>query len=225
VVTDIPITMENSNDTVPITVDMTTTYPWMQLVDPITGNDLKLPNGNVVLSPTSSKLILLKVDLPPDIESLPDTVLYTNVSLNIRSGSFPLISPTDNSNVSPKNTIIPSVDLVRLTVGETQSVDISVYNSAGVVDYDATVAWRSMDATVAKVRVPENTTLDYTPYTPRIIEAISVGETTIMIVSGDRTASILVRVSPPSTESPESGPDQDPTTDSDRVVRTRRTTF
>jgi hypothetical protein len=90
-VTDIPLAMANSDESVPITVNITTTQPWMQIVDPTTGKDLRYPSGNVVLEPTSSKVVLLKLDLPPEIESIPETTIRPFINLDIKSGSFPIL--------------------------------------------------------------------------------------------------------------------------------------
>jgi len=40
-VSDIPLTMANSDTAVPITVSITTTVPWIQIVNPTTGANLK----------------------------------------------------------------------------------------------------------------------------------------------------------------------------------------
>jgi len=64
-ITDIPLIMSNSDTEIPITVNITTTEPWVQVVDSTTGFSLKYPQGNVVLEPSSSKTVLVKIDLPP----------------------------------------------------------------------------------------------------------------------------------------------------------------
>ena len=97
-VTDIPLAMSNSDTEVPITVNITTTEPWIEIVNPTTGANLKFPNGNVVLGPTSSSVVLVKIDLPPEIENIPESILYPNISLDIKSGSF-LITSSQNTNV------------------------------------------------------------------------------------------------------------------------------
>jgi hypothetical protein len=71
-VSDIPLVMNNSDETVPITVNITTTVPWIQVVNPTNGANLKFPSGNVVLGPTSSSVVLVKIDLPPEIENVPE---------------------------------------------------------------------------------------------------------------------------------------------------------
>jgi len=95
-VSDIPIVMGNTDQEVPITVNISTDEPWMVVVDPETGNDLRYPSGNVVLPPSSSKLVVLKVDLPPEIENVPTSDFYKNVRLDIKSGSAPIIRSAES---------------------------------------------------------------------------------------------------------------------------------
>lgn len=96
-VTDIPLVMSNSDTEVPITVNITATEPWIEIVNPTTGANLKFPSGNVVLGPTSNSVVLVKIDLPPEIENRPETVIYPNINLDIKSGSF-LITSSQNAN-------------------------------------------------------------------------------------------------------------------------------
>lgn len=101
-ISDIPLSMANTDTEVPITVNITTTEPWIQVVDPITGANKKYPNGNVVLGPTSSSVVLVKIDLPPEIENLPSASIYPNISLDIKSGSFPISTTTSTTGSSMK---------------------------------------------------------------------------------------------------------------------------
>ena len=182
-VSDIPLSMANSDIEVPITVNLTTTEPWIQIVDPITGADKKYPNGNVVLQPTSSAVVLVKIDLPPEIENIPESVIYPNISLDIKSGSFPIISPT-SAQQNLKNTITVSQTTYTIDPGERVQVDITVYDINGDPEKDANVIWRSINMSIVQVEEPENTQIDYNPYTPRIIRGISPGETTVTITAG-----------------------------------------
>ncbi len=72
-ITDIPLALGNTDTEIPITVNITTTVPWIQIVNPTTGANLKFPSGNVVLGPTSTSVVLVKVDLPPEIENVPSS--------------------------------------------------------------------------------------------------------------------------------------------------------
>jgi hypothetical protein len=185
-VTDIPLSLANTDTNVPITVNITTTEPWMQIVNPTTGANLKFPSGNVVLGPTSTSVVLVKIDLPPDIENRTETVIYPNISLDIKSGSFPIILPpaTTGSQQSSKNTIIVPQNTYTVDPEERTQVDITVYDINGNQDKDATVIWRSNNTSIVQVEEPTNTQIDYNPYTPRIIRAISAGETTVTITAG-----------------------------------------
>lgn len=91
-ITDIPLIMANSDTAVPITVNITTTQPWIQIVDSTTGVSVKSPEGNVILEPSSSKTVLVKIDLPPEIENIPQTVIEPSINIQLLSGSFPITS-------------------------------------------------------------------------------------------------------------------------------------
>lgn len=155
-ITDIPLFMANSDDVIPITVNITTTRPWVAIVDPTTGANLKYPAGNVVLEPSSSKVVLVKIDLPPDIESIAETVERPNISLDIKSGSFPIVlvtqttgsasgSGTPNTTQSiddRKNSIVTAQQEYILSVGEKIKVDLTVYDKNGDPDTKSAVLWR-----------------------------------------------------------------------------------
>ncbi len=212
-VTDIELSMTNTDDTLPITVNITTTEPWMAIVDPITGANKKYPDGNVVLPPTSSAMVLLKIDLPPEIESIPETTLYPYINLDITSGSFPVISTTTTTTTgktdktNKNNTILTSIDSVLISVGESIGIDISVYDLEGNIDTTADVLWMSDNETIAQVDNPNVTEMEYNPYTPRYIRGVSPGTTTVTIKAGDqRTTSIPVVIK----ETPSSPPPPPP---------------
>jgi len=179
-VTDIPLAMANSDTEVPITVNITTTVPWIQIVNPTTGANLKFPSGNVVLGPTSTSVVLVKIDLPPEIENVPSSSIYPDISLDIKSGSFPIISPPapTGSQANNKNTITVPQSTYTIDPGERVQVDITVYDVDGnPVKNVPDVVWKSNK--------------DYNPYTPRIIRGISSGETTVTITAGpERETSI-----------------------------------
>jgi hypothetical protein len=207
-VSDIPLNMANSDIEVPITVNMTATVPWIQIVDPVTGADKKYPNGNVVLGPTSSSVVLIKIDLPPEIENVPESVIYPNISLDIKSGSFPIISPTGGTTdtSSRKNTITVPQTTYTIDPGERVQVDITVYDADGLPEKDVNVVWRSINTSIVQVEEPENTQVDYNPYTPRIIRGISAGQTTVTITAGpERQTSITFIVRDTSAESSGNG--------------------
>jgi hypothetical protein len=209
-VSDIPLSMANSDTEVPITVNLTTTEPWIRIVDPITGADKKYPNGNVVLQPTSSAVVLVKIDLPPEIENVPESVIYPNISLDIKSGSFPIISPTGSTTdtSSRKNTITVSQTTYTIDPGERVQVDITVYDINGNPEKDANVIWKSDNMSIVQVEEPENTQVDYNPYTPRIIRGISAGQTTVTITAGpERQTKITFIVRDTSAESSGGGGD------------------
>lgn len=195
-VTDIALAMANSDEEIPITVNITTTKPWITIVDPVSGVSLKYPEGNVVLTPTSSKVVLVKVDLSTEIESeRAPAPLYENISLDIKSGSFPIIPQNTSNNSSPKNVIISENDIYYLNVGESVEVNITVYDSDGNQDLSAEVDWRSDNRSIVRVEEQSNTQTDYNPYTPRNVIGVSPGETTVTISAGEnRTTTVTFRV-------------------------------
>jgi len=195
-VSDIPLSMVNSDSEIPITVNMTATVPWIRIVDPNTGNNLRYPNGNVVLQPSSSAVVLVKLDLPSDIENTPESILYPNINLEIKSGSFPIILPS--STALPKNVIVTQNDIYTIDVGERVEVNICVYDIDGNQDTSAIVEWNSNNMSIVQVEPPQNTQVDYNPYTPRIVRGISPGQTTVVVDAGDsRTTTIRFTVREP----------------------------
>ncbi len=182
-VSDIPLSMANSDSEIPITVNMTATVPWIRIVDPNTGNNLRYPTGNVVLQPSSSAVVLVKLDLPSDIENTPESILYPNINLEIKSGSFPIILPS--STALPKNVIVTQNDIYTIDVGERVEVNICVYDIDGNQDTSAIVEWKSNNMSIVQVEPPQNTQVDYNPYTPRIVRGISPGQTTVVVDAGD----------------------------------------
>lgn len=192
-VTDIPLSMSNSDATIPITVNMTTTYPWIQIVDPITGLSLKYPDGNVVLEPTSSKVVFVKIDLPPEIESIPESVIYPEINMQIKSGSFLIVKPTTTGSLSEakKNAIATVPNNISISTGETVQVDITVYDNEGNIDNNPEVNWESDNMSI--VQIQQSTEVEVS-YTPKTIIGISPGQATIVITSGTRTARIPVTV-------------------------------
>jgi hypothetical protein len=199
-VTDIPLAMANTGTEIPITVNISASVPWIQIVS-TTGANLKYPNGNIVLGPTSTSVVLVKIDLPPDIENIPDTVIHPNISLDIKSGSFPII-PLSNGATDTRNTIVASQNVYTINIGEQVEVDITVYDADGnPIDSVPDIIWRSNDTSIVQVVEPTNIEIDYNPHTPRIIRAISSGETTVTITAGpERETSIEFYVRSPSSD-------------------------
>jgi hypothetical protein len=169
------------------------------------------------LGPTSSSVVLVKIDLPPEIENVPESVIYPNISLDIKSGSFPIIPPT-SSQQNLKNTITVPQTTYTIDPGERVQIDITVYDETGSPQKDVNVIWRSINMSIVQVEEPENTQVDYNPYTPRIIRGIAPGETKVTITAGpERQTSITFIVrdtsaeSPPPPPPPGAGPREDDT--------------
>lgn len=103
-VTDIPLIMSNSDEQTPITVYIKTSMPWIEVIDPTTGASVVNPVGNVVLPPSSSTAVLVKIDLPPNIESNKINNLKESIFLEIKSGSFKIEQPTQTTNTTNEST-------------------------------------------------------------------------------------------------------------------------
>lgn len=198
-VSTIPLSMANSSEELSLTVNITTTYPWVSVVDPATGTNKKYPQGNIVLGPTSSSVVFVKIDLPPELESQPNREINDlYISLDIKSGSFPIITTGQTqTQTGLKNIIVVENDIYYINVGERVPVNITVYDVNGDQDLSALVEWNSNNMSIVQVEEPQNTEVDYTPYSPRYIRGISPGTTTVNIItqdSSDRSASIRVTV-------------------------------
>jgi hypothetical protein len=192
--------MENTDTEVPITVNISTAEPWMVVVDPETGYDLRFPSGNVVLPPQSNKTVLIKIDLPPEIENQLESDLYKNITLNISTGSAPIvkiINPDGStSNNNPKNAIVADRSEYLIQYGKRMKIaGISVYDADGNLDRNAEVTWVSDKPNYVKV-------LDADENNPQIREVrapkptIILGErkAKITLTAGDRTTSFTVKV-------------------------------
>ncbi len=191
-VTDIPVSMFNSGSTIPITVNITTTEPWMQIVDPTTGLSKKYPQGNIVLPPTSSAVVLLKIDLPPDIESIPSSSIYPEINLEIKSGSMPIIPPSTSGSNSGSNSasIASSVDLIVIAISQTFEVSVTLYDVNGNIDMSSEISWNIEDTQVAQV-VEQ---LQITDYRTRNIFGVAAGDTNLVITAGELTKKIPITV-------------------------------
>ena len=196
-VTDIPLFMANSDSLIPITVNITTTEPWIQVVNPLTGADLRYPSGNVVLQPTSSTIVFVKVDLPPEIENTANKFIPSRINLDIKSGSFLIIPPTTSTNTTNKGAITTETSTYYVKVGDIVPVAITVYDIDGNQDLTADVSWTSNNTDIVQVENPNTIQDGYNPYTPRNLRGIFQGRTTVTISAGDfRTTTIDVVVTP-----------------------------
>lgn len=198
-VSDITLDMTNSDEQIPITVNMTTTVPWIQIVDITTGNSLKYPQGNVVLQPTSSTTVLVKIDLPTEIENIPESTIYPNISLDIKSGSFPIVPPTRGGNKN--NRIVVNEDVVFLNVNGLTKLEFTIYDENSNPDLSVGVdeVRLDIDNAVASADYDQEFVTSYSPVT---IRGIAAGETTLNISARGFTAGVTVRVRDPYSSGP-----------------------
>jgi hypothetical protein len=220
-VTDIPIFMFNSGSEIPITVNITTTEPWMQIVDGQSGANLKYPSGNVVLGPTSSKEVLLKIDLPPEIESIPESVIRPEVLFEILSGSFPIVQEDGSGNSSDENNdtdtgqsnprsdrIKASTYAVTLFVGEKSSIALTILDKKKVPIFSRAInnqlqntitlallkrdlSVTSDDISIATVSTPKSKVPSYSPI---VITGKLPGETKVRVKYDKEETVIVVTV-------------------------------
>lgn len=192
--TTIPLTLYNSgSQQIPITVNMTTSEPWIQITDSANGSDLKFPNGNVVLSPNQTKIVSVVVDLPPEIEILPSSSINSFVNIQLKSGSFPIVPSTTGGNNGLKNIIVTTADLATIIQGQSQVIEATVYDNDGNIIQSPNIEWMSEDDVIARVQ-PTNTLIDTS--TSVTITGINVGETKITAKCDDIKRVISVRVVP-----------------------------
>jgi hypothetical protein len=203
-VSDITLAMANSDEQIPITVNMTTTVPWIQIVDITTGNSLKYPQGNVVLQPTSSTTVLVKIDLPPEIENIPESTIYPNISLDIKSGSFPIIPPASGDT----NTgIVVNEDIIFLNVNESTELEFTIYDENGNPDLSIgfdEIQLLDIDNLVASAGYEQFVT----SYSPITIRGTGAGETVLNISARGFSTPVTIRVLGPSSSGP--GPNSGP---------------
>jgi len=190
-VSDITLDMANSDEQVPITVNITTTEPWIRIVDIATGNSLKYPQGNVVLQPTSSTTVLVKIDLPPEIENIPESIIYPNISLDIKSGSFPIVPTPRGGNEN--NRIVVSEDIVFLDVNDSTELEFTIYDENGNPDLSVGFDEVQLDIDNAVASADYNQEF-VTSYSPITIRGIAAGETQLNISARGFTAGVTVRV-------------------------------
>ena len=205
VVSTLPLSMSNSSEEISLTVNITTNVPWIGVVDPNTGNNRKYPNGNVVLGPTSSSLVYIKLDLPPELETdtPKDEPISSLITLDIKSGSFPIIGQDNETGNKPTNVIVVENDIYNINVGEIVPVNFTIYGSNGTVEPIAVVTLRSDNMSIVQ-EVPQEENGETISYSPRYIKGISPGTTTVTITANDNiTTSIRVttRTAPPTDDS------------------------
>jgi hypothetical protein len=198
-VSDITLNMANSDEQVPITVNITTTEPWIQIVDIATGNSLKYPQGNVVLQPTSSTTVLVKIDLPPEIENIPESTIYPNISLDIKSGSFSIVPTPRGGNEN--NRIVVSEDIVFLDVNDSTELEFTIYDENG--NPDLSVGFDEVQLEIDNAVASADYNQEFvTSYSPITIRGIAAGETRLNISARGFAAGVTVRVRGPSSSGP-----------------------
>lgn len=86
-VTDIPCRLLNSSDDYDLTVVMSGSVPWIKIIDQY-GTDITFPNGLIEVPRESSTTVTVRIDLPPAIEALPETLVTPQILFKVSSGSI-----------------------------------------------------------------------------------------------------------------------------------------
>lgn len=193
-VTDLRLFLANSDATTPLTVDISASVPWIRVTDPSTGKDITFPSGNVVLPPSSSTTMLLKIDLPPEIEAIVETAIYPDLHFRVVSGSNPRETVTTTTATATKNTVVVTSDIVRIFVNEqSEKIIASVYNVNGELESSPIINWRTGDASIAQVddMLTGTTQVDSINDAEKYIRGVSVGETTVAVRSAGKEPAII----------------------------------
>lgn len=110
--TPIPVLLQNKNTQIPITVDISASNSWVTITNPTDNRSVVTPQGNVVLPASSSKTVVMNINLPPEIETLSDPSLQVSMSFYVRSGSFP-ISQTETNQTSSRIELSKDIMYIR----------------------------------------------------------------------------------------------------------------
>lgn len=195
-VTPINLTLINKNSVVPLTVDISASNPWMTIIDPVTNTSVVTPAGNVVLPRSSSKVVLIRLDLPADIEAIRSEVsVPVSMSFYIQSGSFPKTPSTSTSGTSGTNgtsgqtstvedymIVVTSEVQVRPNASTATNVTF-IKNGLPKIVEPSTITYDILNEDVAVIeqRIPEAGLPGNTLNTV-VIRGVSLGETSLRII-------------------------------------------
>lgn len=206
---DIIIDMQNSDEETPITVDITIDpdYDWIDIVDS-RGHSVKSPAGNIVLQPSSTDTARILIDLPPeyDTSDISDK-LNVEVVFKLEAGSHPSTNTTTNvANTIVFNGYDADNPIITVQKGDTITVGVTVYNSAGKIDSTNKIEWlsdnRLVFTTDSSAVLDDQSRSAIQRYTggavnltrTNKITGIGVGEATLTVTAGTSEGSIRVKV-------------------------------
>lgn len=196
-VSNIPVILSNSDPTISLTVNMTPNYPWMYITEPGSNTDLRYPSGNVVLPPSSSKTVLLKIDLPREIEDITNEVVQINpaprIQFDILSGSLKIVSTDSDTR---RNIIVTNpAGTIIIERGEVQTVEFTVFDetSQPIIPTPVDVEWKVYDESIATVQEAGRDLLLDNLSNKKII-GLSSGSTTIDITYKELKTQLNVSV-------------------------------
>jgi hypothetical protein len=143
-VTDIPCLLNNSEDSYGLIVSMSASVPWIRVIAP-NGNDITYPAGALYLQPTSSTTVIVRVDLPREIEDQPESVVTPQLFFGVASGGL-------QGGAAFADSLQANVDVVRLQAGEiSERIIATEYDENGLPVSVQNVTWRSNIPNFAEV--------------------------------------------------------------------------
>lgn len=181
-VTTIPATISNIDSgstnipAIPITVNITTSDPWLEILDPVTNTSLKYPSANVVLQPISSKQILVRFNLPPDIDVLSSASLEPKIIFDLQSGSRPISTTTTNGGVS---NIIVGPDTITMYVNDIQTIGVQVFGQNGELQPNVALDWKIDDVNIVDFTEEEQQQIG--AYQTREMRGLSTGSAVLRV--------------------------------------------
>lgn len=204
-VSNLPLYMKNTGEEIPITVNITTTYPWVRIFDIDTSEDITYPLGNVVLLPNTEKTLAVRVDLPLEIEAVQEINVQPKPVIRLKavSGSFPIsriptTTPDDEQQSAGRIVFISedeiSVDEITITAGETIEIPFMVFDVNGNQKFSSDFSITSDSSNIASVKI--NKVVVENGYPPMVITGLSGGSTTIRVRVDSVYANLIVNVIP-----------------------------
>lgn len=193
-VTDLRMGLVNRDETVPITVNISASVPWIRIKND-ENIDITFPTGNVVLAPSSSQEVFLTIDLPPELEE-EDNIFYPDIHIKVESGSKPIGEAP--SSPAERDAIVLSQATLTLGVNQSIKITAAVFDQFGIRQVFPRLEWQSEDTLVARVLSVGQVETQFIPGldddSAKYIRGVSVGATNIIVTDGTRTTLLPVTV-------------------------------
>jgi hypothetical protein len=162
---------------------MSASVDWINIIDPLNNANVTFPNGNYVLPPSSSKILVAKVDLPQSIENVPVSNIRPDLIFKVESGSKQIPTSSFGSNNGGtdnqgRGAIAFSLSVITLLTDDTTTVTATIYDEENkqVNPVEINLSW-SIDNTEVATFI-EQVDDDINKLT-RTIKGISSGQTRV----------------------------------------------